>query len=57
MGLAHEAGLSRTYIGEVERGNRCPSICTVELLARAVHMQPYELLKAADDAQIWLGSG
>jgi DNA-binding XRE family transcriptional regulator len=43
--LALEAGLSRTFVGDVERGTRCPTICSVAALARVLGLEPYELLK------------
>ncbi|TMC47603.1 MAG: helix-turn-helix transcriptional regulator [Chloroflexi bacterium] len=52
--LAHTAGLSRTYLGEVERGAKCPSICALEDVATALELRPWELLKAADDVDAWL---
>lgn len=34
--LAHEAGSNRTYISDVERGKRNPSIEVVERIAKAL---------------------
>jgi XRE family transcriptional regulator, regulator of sulfur utilization len=53
--LAHEAGISRTYLGEIERGERCPSICVAAELADALGMASYDLLRAAEDMGDWLG--
>jgi transcriptional regulator with XRE-family HTH domain len=47
--LAGNAGVSRTYLGEIERGEKCPSVCVVDALARALDMPSHELLKLADD--------
>ncbi|HEV7679312.1 MAG TPA: helix-turn-helix transcriptional regulator [Candidatus Dormibacteraeota bacterium] len=47
--LAGDAGISRTYLGEIERGTKCPSVCIVDALAQALGMRAYELLKVADD--------
>ena len=37
--LAQQAGLNRTYLGEVERGNAIPTLTTVSKLARAFDMR------------------
>ena len=43
--LAHEAGLHRTYIGSVEHGERNISIDNIERLARALAVDPCDLLR------------
>jgi transcriptional regulator with XRE-family HTH domain len=43
--LADLAGLHRTYVGSVERGERNVSIDNVERLAKAVGSAPDELLR------------
>jgi transcriptional regulator with XRE-family HTH domain len=43
--LAERAGLHRTYIGQVERGERNISIDNLEHLAHAVGMQLWEMLR------------
>ncbi|CAL60722.1 putative transcriptional regulator [Herminiimonas arsenicoxydans] len=43
--LAEKAGLHRTYIGQVERGERNISIDNLERLADAVGEQLWEMLR------------
>jgi transcriptional regulator with XRE-family HTH domain len=45
--LAFEAGLSLTYIGEVERGQRMVSLDTVTRLAAALGLTAADLLTRA----------
>ena len=42
--LAHEADSNRTYISDVERGTRNPSIEVVERIARALNVSMGDLL-------------
>jgi len=41
--LALEAGLNRAYIGYIERGERKPSVETLEKIAKALHIKLKEL--------------
>jgi XRE family transcriptional regulator, regulator of sulfur utilization len=43
--LAQYAGLNRSYVGEIERGETTASIVTVEKLARAFAVSMADLLK------------
>lgn len=45
--LAHEAGLDRTYISQVERGKRNMTILVLSQIARALKVSPDRLLIAA----------
>lgn len=45
--LAERAGLHRTYVSDVERGTRNPSIGSVEKLARALQVSVSELFEQA----------
>ena len=43
--LAAKAGLHRTYIGSVERGERNISLDNIHALARALGVEPSDLLR------------
>jgi len=45
--LGHLAGLHRTYIGSVERGERNVTVASLILICRALQMRPHELLERA----------
>lgn len=45
--FAFEAGIHRTYISDLERGARNPTIVVVDRIAKALGVRPGELL---DDA-------
>ena len=42
--MAADAGLDRTFVGTLERGQRNVSIDNVELIARAIGMPAHELM-------------
>jgi transcriptional regulator with XRE-family HTH domain len=42
--LAHAAGLDRTYVGSVERGERNIALDNIWLLADTLHVKPADLL-------------
>lgn len=42
--LAHEVGLSYSYVGELERGLRNPTLRVVELFASVLEVPPTDLL-------------
>jgi transcriptional regulator with XRE-family HTH domain len=42
--LAQRAGLHRTYVSDLERGARNPSIGSIEKIARALQVSAAELL-------------
>ena len=41
---ADRAGIHRTYVSDIERGSRNPTIVVLEKLARPLQVQPGELL-------------
>lgn len=43
--LAERAGLHRTYVSSIERGERNVSVVNICLLAEALGVEPSELLK------------
>lgn len=45
MALANKAGLDRTYVGEVERGERNIALKNIEKLAKALGVSPEDLLR------------
>jgi transcriptional regulator with XRE-family HTH domain len=55
--LAELAGLHRTYVGAIERGERNVSVDNMERLATAVGHQLYELLMAEVQNDITPGQG
>lgn len=51
--LAERGGVSVSYVGELEVGVKWPSAETLERLANALHVQPYQLLLAPDEVQAY----
>ena len=47
--LAHRAGLDRTYVSDLERGARNPSIESIEKLARALELSVSKLFERASE--------
>ena len=44
--FAHQAGVHRTYVGSVERGERNVSIDTIERFARALRVDVIDMVQA-----------
>jgi transcriptional regulator with XRE-family HTH domain len=47
--LGYESGYHRTYISQLERGQKSPSLQTIFQLAQALNMKPHELVQAVED--------
>lgn len=47
-GLGERADLHRTYISQVERGLKSPSLTTMEHIAKVLGVRPSELLRSAE---------
>lgn len=47
--LAFRAGLHRTYISDIERGLKCPSLRVVLRLAYALDMSAADLVQKTED--------
>jgi transcriptional regulator with XRE-family HTH domain len=46
--LAEQAGLNRSYVGEIERGDVSVSLCTVAKLAHAFGLAPSALVSRSE---------
>jgi XRE family transcriptional regulator, regulator of sulfur utilization len=51
--LAAMSRLHRTYIGDIERGLKSPSLRAVERIARALDRRPSDLTKRAEELSDW----
>lgn len=49
--LAHRAGMHRTYLGGIERGERNPSYTNILRVADALDVDAWELLRRARDLE------
>jgi len=49
--LAHRAGLHRTYISDLERGARNPSVESIEKIARALQIPVAKLFEKAGESK------
>ncbi len=47
--FAHQCGLHRTYISQLERGLKSPSLKSISAMAAALDVRPYQLVKLAED--------
>ena len=47
--LALEAGMERSYVSDLERGTRNPSVRALGRVAAALDVQPHRLLVPMDD--------
>jgi transcriptional regulator with XRE-family HTH domain len=48
--LAHSADMKRTYVSDMERGKRNPSVRALGRLAEALTVEPMELLRSGPSA-------
>jgi transcriptional regulator with XRE-family HTH domain len=42
--LSAMTGMSKTFIGDIERAMKAPTIVSVEKIAKALKIEPYQLL-------------
>jgi transcriptional regulator with XRE-family HTH domain len=49
--LAARAGISATYLSEIEQGERNPTVAVVVRLARALDTKPTQLMSRLDDIE------
>lgn len=47
--LAFRADIHPTYVSQLERGMKSPSLEVLAALAKALHQKPHALLKAAEE--------
>ena len=46
--LAHQAGIDRSHMGKIERGERNVTILNIEKIARVLETEPSTLLSESD---------
>jgi transcriptional regulator with XRE-family HTH domain len=42
--LAHQAGINRNYVGQIEREEKSPTVDMIEKLATALDIEPIKML-------------
>ena len=47
-GLADRSDLHRTYVSQLERGLKAPSLAAIEAVAGALHVAPHVLVRDAE---------
>ncbi|HET6311142.1 MAG TPA: helix-turn-helix transcriptional regulator [Candidatus Nitrosotalea sp.] len=47
-GLADQSDMHRTYISQLERGLKAPSLAAIEAVAGALHVAPHVLVRDAE---------
>jgi transcriptional regulator with XRE-family HTH domain len=52
-GFALEAGVHRTYVGGIERGERNPSFTSLLRLAAVLEVPPSVIIRAAEERPEW----
>ena len=52
-GFALEAGVHRTYVGGIERGERNPSFTSLLRLAAVLDVPPSSIIRAAEERPEW----
>ncbi len=55
--LAHRAGVHRTYISFLERGERNPSVDSLRKIGRALGVPASQLVAEAEEETVDVGSG
>lgn len=46
--FAHKSGYHRNYIGQLERGEKSPSLTALFVLADSLHVAPTELIRRVE---------
>jgi transcriptional regulator with XRE-family HTH domain len=46
--IAHVAGVHCNYVGQLERGQKSPSLGVIAVLARALETKPHLLIQSAE---------